>query len=247
MRDEVADSRADLPVEALPRARRLLNDDPRSSRWTRFFLATIQRLHLVQLKLSSNRLTVLPDGIFGMSQLRVLDVSRNSLTVLPRGEFAQLVYFVADKNQLTELPLLPRSTEFISVSKNALTELPDSIHDLSNLKNLNVASNKLRELPKTRWWRWSSSSLKKLERLRVDDNQLQKLPDWIDQLSELQSLNASTNSLTELPDSISELSALQTLVIHNNRLTKLPDALNRQVLDEKSAREFVTEDELSAR
>ncbi|MEJ2445156.1 MAG: NEL-type E3 ubiquitin ligase domain-containing protein, partial [Exilibacterium sp.] len=71
----------------------------------------------------------------------------------------------------------------------------------------------------------SIGRLTNLERLWVDSNDLEALPDSLVQLSKLQKMNISFNQITRLPDGMAGMSSLQSLDISANLLQTLPDDL----------------------
>jgi internalin A len=100
-----------------------------------------------------------------------------------------------------------------------LTELPDSISQLTQLQYISLNSNRLTKLPD------SIGKLTNLEALYLYDNQLADLPDSIGNLTQLQILDLSNNQLTELPDSIGLLTNLEELYLDGNQLVALPESL----------------------
>jgi len=101
-----------------------------------------------------------------------------------------------------------------------LTELPDSLWQLTQLTSLNLSSNQLTTLPD-----WLGQ-LTQLTELDLSNNQLTALPDSLGQLTQLTSLDLSSNQLTSLPDSLGQLTQLQTLYIKFNLdLKRLPKSL----------------------
>jgi len=113
--------------------------------------------HLTCLNLNHNRLTVLPNSIFGFVHLQELDVSHNQLTSLPE-TFINL-------NNLKKLDL----------SYNNISCLPTNISLLSSLEKVDLSSNKLTHLP---------IELGNIHNLRVllsDKNELGELCDWSSQ------------------------------------------------------------------
>jgi internalin A len=140
----------------------------------------------------------------------------------------------ARKTQATDLDLsaedlteLPESIgqltqlEFLDLAGNQLTELPESIGQLTQLQSLSLWANQLTELPE------SIGQLTQLQSLDLWSNQLTKVPESIGQLTELQSLNLSHNQLTVLPESISQLAQLQILYLSDNQLTILPESIGQ--------------------
>jgi len=73
---------------------------------------------------------------------------------------------------------------------NHLTELPEWIGDLKELRWLNVSNNQLSAVPT------SVQQLKKLEWLHLGGNHLTDLPEWIGDLKELTWLNVRHNPFT---------------------------------------------------
>ena len=110
-----------------------------------------------------------------------------------------------------------------AVRFDAITTLLDGdFRDLSQLRTLNLHSNRLSELPPDVF-----HSLSKLQSLNLGGNRLTRLPDRIfSSLSRLASLDLQGNRLTELPATLlSGLSELQWLTFAGNELTELPPGL----------------------
>lgn len=101
----------------------------------------------------------------------------------------------------------------------ALTELPESLAELSQLQTLGLWDNKLTSLPE-----WLGQ-LTELQTLDVSDNQLISLPNSLSQLTRLQTLDLGSNHLTGLPESVSRLRQLTKLYLYDNQLTELPESL----------------------
>jgi hypothetical protein len=86
---------------------------------------------LQSLGLYINKLTVLPDELFNLRNLRSLSLNHNNLSILPK-----------NIKKLTNLHTL-------DISHNNLTVLPDEIGNLTNLIILNFSNNKLTTIPIT--------------------------------------------------------------------------------------------------
>ena len=118
-------------------------------------------------------------------------------------------------NQLTQL-------QELDLSYNQLTTLPDWIGQLTQLReSLNLSGNQLTTLPD------SLGQLTQLRGLWLGRNQLTMLPNSFGQLSQLQQLSLTHNQLTTLPDSLGQLTQLQQLHLSGNQLTTLPDWLGQ--------------------
>jgi internalin A len=134
------------------------------------------------------------------------------------------------KNQASELSLsgkdlteLPESIgnltqlRTLDLSYNKLTELPEFIGNLTRLRTLSLGGNQLTELP------GSIGNLTQLRTLSLYWSPLGKLPEFIGKLTQLQILDLSGNQLTKLPEFIGKLTQLKILDLSYNQLTKLPE------------------------
>lgn len=105
------------------------------------------------------------------------------------------------------------------MSRQDLTELPESLFSRNTLQILDVHANKLTSL---------TSDVVKLTNLTVlvaSHNLLTKLPKSIDKLSKLIILDVQNNRLTKLPKSIAKLKAVSKLFLNSNRLAQFPTAV----------------------
>ena len=113
--------------------------------------------------------------------------------------------------------------QLLDLSENQLTSLPKSLGNLAQLQELDLHTNQLTLLPE------SLSKLAQLRELNLFANKLATLPNWIGCLKSLQGLGVGANMLTDLPDSLSGLSLLVDLdlgdVAGGNPLGKLPTCI----------------------
>jgi leucine-rich repeat protein SHOC2 len=107
----------------------------------------------------------------------------------------------------------------LDLRANDLIKLPESIGNLSSLIEIDLRFNKLVSLPE------SICNLFRLTTLNLHCNQLAKLPESIGKLCNLTALSTEENNLTRLPESISTLSNLTSLNLHFNQLTSLPESI----------------------
>lgn len=107
----------------------------------------------------------------------------------------------------------------INISNNSLTNLPNSITNLSKLTYILAGSNQLTSLPE------NINNLNKLEGIYASNNKLTHLPDNITQLSNLAILYVDKNGLIDLPLNLEGLVNLQQFFVNDNQLTTLPDSL----------------------
>lgn len=129
------------------------------------------------------------------------------------------------------LSILPESIGNLSSLKelalghNKLASLPESIGNLSSLQILRLAGNKLTNLPE------SILNLESLVSLNLSDNQLKELPKLIGNLKALRNLYLINNELLTLPESIRNLKSLKTLELGDNKLLKeVPDTFKAMAL-----------------
>ncbi|CAM9416847.1 unnamed protein product, partial [Discosporangium mesarthrocarpum] len=110
------------------------------------------------------------------------------------------------------------SLHTVSFASNQLTELPDSLCDLTALKELNLQRNKLRALPDR------FGNLLKLDEIYLTSNRLESLPPSFGNLTRLRRLVLDCNRLRRLPETLGRMMC-STLSISSNRLVGLPHCI----------------------
>lgn len=113
-------------------------------------------------------------------------------------------YLVAEKK--IEEALQSGATE-LDLRDMKLTELPESIGQLKQLRKLDLGHDRQKKV--------------------ADKNQLTTLPDSLGQLTQLQTLDLSENQLTTLPEFLGNFIQLQNLDLYKNSLIALPQSLDR--------------------
>ncbi|KAF4127263.1 Leucine rich repeat [Phytophthora infestans] len=154
---------------------------------------------LEELRLTHNRLTVLPVTMGLLHSLRRLHLSNNRLTALP-----------------LELGALTRLRE-LDVSWNQLTSIPDELGCLESLTSLDLSHNELLTFPRT------LMMLTRLTSLRCSQNSLTTpLESGLGDLTSLRYVDLAENRLVELEPCLYELPEVEVLNLYGNRITMLP-------------------------
>lgn len=177
---------------------------------------------LLELNLSFNHLTEIPEAIGNLTTLQVLDLNRNYIVRLPEsiGNLTSLKELDLSFNKLVSLPESIgnlTSLQELYLQYNELIRLPESIENLTSLQELNLADNQLATrlvLP--------SSLLK----LNLSNNHLREVPINFEDFPNLIDLQLGFTELTNLPESIRSLVSLKELNVRDNYLYTLPDVFD---------------------
>lgn len=107
----------------------------------------------------------------------------------------------------------------LSLEGKKLTQIPDSVFNITNLRSLRLYGNELDSIS------YRIGDLIHLEELYLGKNNLTFLPDEIGNLTNLKILSVQYNELEKLPSTIGNLQHLEQLILNQNRLTQLPNEL----------------------
>lgn len=178
------------------------------------------------LDLQNNHFIVLDEPIGNLTSLKVLNLYHNFLKILPESfsELKSLERLYLSDNELYALPKSIgnfKSLEVLMLEKNRLSELPESIGGLQSLEELYLEENQLTTLPE------SIGNLKSLKSLKLTGNPLKSLPNSIIKLESLIGLELSECQLKKLPESIGKLKSLQMLGLKGNELLSLPESIGK--------------------
>lgn len=159
----------------------------------------------------------------------LFDIPVNSVswvdTTINRVYELKLYGYGSKKNISDTLKILPEDIGELTklrslyLANNRLITLPNAIENLSILRLLDLSNNRLTTLPVSFW------KLTNLQILSLSNNRLTSIPDAIRNFTKLSLLYLNYNQLTTLPNAIGNLAVLlRTLSLSNNQLINLPDA-----------------------
>ena len=152
-------------------------------------------LNLETLDLRGNRLRSLPDHIGTLESLEELELTSNQLEELPAslGRLRQLRRLRVGFNQLRHLPLELAACErlrALTLRGNPLGESSNVLEDMTALRYLDASSCGVVRPP-------SVSRMIHLEHLELADNRLEELPEGLVELPRLKVLDVSKNTLSK--------------------------------------------------
>ncbi|XP_030684095.1 protein flightless-1 homolog isoform X6 [Nomascus leucogenys] len=176
-------------------------------------LSSLPSLRAIVARANSLKNSGVPDDIFKLDDLSVLDLSHNQLTECPRElENAKnmLVLNLSHNRQLPAMTAL--QTLHLRSTQRTQSNLPTSLEGLSNLADMDLSCNDLTRVPECLY------TLPSLRRLNLSSNQITELSLCIDQWVHVETLNLSRNQLTSLPSAICKLSKLKKLYLNSNKL-----------------------------
>lgn len=134
------------------------------------------------------------------ARIECLDVSKNLLIEIP-------VDFVQMCTSLRQLRL----------ANNDYSLIPPSVRYIRSLEQLNISSNRLRELQHAQL-----DQLEHLTSLTAYNNNLDSLPQYFSSFCHLTALNISNNSFTVFPNVICQIISLVELDVSFNKITDFP-------------------------
>jgi hypothetical protein len=177
---------------------------------------------LLVLNLSNNHITNVPNHLFiNLTDLVYLDLSSNKIEIIPP-QLRRLVHLktlILNDNpllhaQLRQLPaLVSLESLHLSNTQRTISNIPQGLDNLPNLKELDLSCNDLTIVPDTIY------KIRTLQRLNLSQNSLSEISNMIGDLEELLSLNLSRNKLLSLPNALCKLSKLKKLYANSNFLS----------------------------
>ncbi|XP_072936705.1 protein phosphatase PHLPP-like protein isoform X2 [Epargyreus clarus] len=191
---------------------------------------TVPPINLVEIDVSHNKLSSLPQWLSGCSDLTTLHASNNHLTSLPEhlfcSELSSLSSLHLAHNKISNIPSMPRlrsPLKELLLHDNCIQVLPENFFSVCDrLCILNLSNNRLSRLPRVR-----GASPHCLQRLYLTANCLtDDVVDVIITFRGLKILHIAYNCLTNLPEGCFNFwPNIEELVISGNALAKLPENL----------------------
>ena len=164
------------------------------------------------LLLSEHSLT----DITGLSTIQVSDDG----VVKPIAEVKSLlIYF--NHNQLTQIPEEVggmQNVRFFYAEHNLLSTLPDAFTRMRALEGIYFGHCRFTQIPPFVF------TMTKLKKLQFSGNQITELPGDIGELTELRHFNVSDNRIATIPDSLAKLTRLRVCDLSDNPFSSLPEA-----------------------
>lgn len=146
------------------------------------------------LDLSRNNLATLPDWVDQLSSLKILFLSYNRFTEIPEvlGRCRSLRMLGMRNNQIEHIPAeaLPSSLQWLTLTNNHISSLPDSIGRFPRLQKLLLAGNRLSTIPA------SLQKSESLELIRLSANTFEAFPDWLFEIPSLAWIALAGNPCT---------------------------------------------------
>jgi Leucine-rich repeat (LRR) protein len=121
----------------------------------------------------------------------------------------------------TQPVVLPRtykkfsSLELLSLTDNTITDFPNGMRKNRTLREVNLQRN----------WIDLSKIIKRnpyIEKLRLHENRIVKVPESIENLPSLKLLTLNRNRIEEFSPAFSRLCSLERLSVYHNKLTEIP-------------------------
>lgn len=111
------------------------------------------------------------------------------------------------------------SVEHVNLDSCDLSEIPEPIYDMKNIKTLSLEHNQIKVFPE------EIGKLKSLKELFLNGSRIEILPDSIGDLTNLEKLYLNDNELKKIPEAIGKLSSLDILVLSGNPIKIIPKSI----------------------
>lgn len=178
-----------------------------------------------QLQVCWKKFRIIPEMVYELKYLRDLRLNGNRFTHVPRKLGHALPGLRVLSMCACGIEALPPSIGLltdlreVNFASNRIKWLPDSFCKLVNIEQLHLTANHLRSLPE------DFGNLNKLVRLDLANNELTTLPASIGGMYRTIEVNLSANLFTTIPDALFPMAKLSHLTINKCRVKDIPQAL----------------------
>lgn len=192
-------------------------------------LSGLPKLEVILL--DSLNLTGLPDNFSNLKKINHVSLVNN-----PELDFAHAFELMQSFDM-----------EFLNLSRNNLTELPEEIAQISRLRDLKLSYNHIQlselfltlaDLPKLRslWLDHNHietlppeiAAARRVVYFYIDDNELSEFPKEMAQMDRLLVMHAAGNNFRELPVELTHIPHLMFAVLSNNPIETIPPEFRRK-------------------
>ena len=178
--------------------------------------------YLISLRFSNNKFNCIPNSLYKLSNLKLLDLSGNSISEINENllkGLSSLVELDLSKNKLQNIPetiqFLP-FLEILRVSNNQLLSIPNGLGALTRLKKIYLNENAIQFLPPNVF-----SKMIGLEEIYLYKNRLENICDnnssIFDNMKHLKFLDIHSNYLT-IFNIFTEMPILDSLLLSYNQI-----------------------------
>ncbi|KAK6312622.1 hypothetical protein J4Q44_G00182860 [Coregonus suidteri] len=195
-------------------------------------LSSLPNLRAVVARANNLKNCGVPDDIFQLDDLSVLDLSFNQLTEIPRDleNSKNMLVLNLSHNSIDAIPnqLFINLTDLLYLDLNPHPEQqpPDARPATAAASHGSPPDSPPEELPEnTEQHAYQSGGLAHLADVDLSFNDLSRVPECLYTLSSLKRLNLSSNQISELSLCIDQWTQLETLNLSRNQLTSLPSAI----------------------